>query len=133
MTPAQKTRFQQLRVAFYSEQLELTSAEAEAFWPILHAHDEALEEHRAAMTALQSTAPESDAEARERIETMSLLRKQEVDLDTEFLLKLLPVLGAQRTARIPQLALEFRRSILEAASSRGPATLGPGMRGPRRP
>ena len=118
MTPEQQERLQQLRVAFFSEQLELTRAEAEAFWPVVNAHEDALEAQREAMRKLAEQPGTTEREVREAIERMAELRKAEVDLETAMLLDLLPVLGPERTAMIPRLEREFRRSILEAARKR---------------
>ena len=118
MTPEQQARMQQLRVAFFSEQLALTPKEAEAFWPVMHAHEEALNAHRVAIRTAAVAVPSSDSEARELIGQMAVLRKAEVDLDTNFLLDLLPVLGPERVANLPRLEREFRMSIVEAAQNR---------------
>ena len=118
MSPEQRERLQQLRVAFFSEQLELTRAEAEAFWPIVNAHEDALEAQRATMRELTENAGSTEREVREAIERMAELRKTEVDLDTSMLLDLLPVLGPERTASVPRLEREFRKSILDAARNR---------------
>lgn len=118
MTPEQQERLQQLRVAFFSEQLELTRAEAEAFWPVVNAHEDALDAQREAMRELAEQPGTTEREVREAIERMAELRKAEVDLDTAMLLDLLPILGPERTAKIPRLEREFRKSILEAARKR---------------
>jgi hypothetical protein len=84
----------------------------------MHAHEEALNAHRVAMRTAAVAVPSSDSEARELIGQMAVLRKAEVDLDTNFLLDLLPVLGPERVANLPRLEREFRMSIVEAAQNR---------------
>ena len=118
MTPEQQERLQQLRVAFFSEQLELTRAEAEAFWPIVNEHETAIEQNREAIRERAEAPGTTEREVRTAIEAVAELRKAEVDLDTSMLLELLPVLGPERTASFPRLEREFRKSILEAARKR---------------
>lgn len=118
LTPEQRARMEQLRVAFFTEQLELTPDEAKAFWPVFEGHEAAAEAHRAAMRELAEMRPTSDQEARDLIARVAQQRKAEIDLESELLLQLLPILGPERTALFPRLGMEFRRSIVDAARQR---------------
>lgn len=113
-----EARLDRLRVAFFSEQLELTTEEAQAFWPIMNAHEAALETLREQMRSLTETAPATESEAQKLVEAMTKLRKQEVDVDGALLLELIPVLGPERAMRLPQLERKFRMRIMEAAQGR---------------
>lgn len=118
LTPGQQARLKQLRVAFYSEQLALTMGEAQQFWPVVEAHEAAAAAHQTQMRALMEKRPATEAEAETLIGAMAAHRKAEIDLETELLLELLPILGAERAVGFPRLKQEFRRSILEAARKR---------------
>ena len=122
-----EARLDQLRIAFFSEQLELTTEEAQAFWPIMNAHETAVEALRAQMHSLTEAIPSTQAAAQAQVENMTQLRKQEVDVDGALLLDLIPVLGHERALRMPQLERRFRMRIMEAAQGRS-ARPGPDVR-----
>jgi len=130
LSPEQQAKLQQLRIAFFSEQLSLTTDEAKLFWPIVDAHQQAVQDHQATMRSLVERRPTSDREAEALIAEVAEHRKAEVDLESELLRALLPVLGAERTVQFPRMEQEFRRSILEAARKRSGGR--PGMPPPPR-
>lgn len=129
MTEEQQVRLEKLRVAYFTENLELTVEEARAFWPVLQAHEQVMDQHRAAMKALMNAPVLNERDAQSQITQAGDLRKQAVDMDSQLLLDLLPILGAERTLQFPATEREFRKSILESSRARqgGP----PG--GPKRP
>lgn len=130
LSPEQQAKLQQLRIAFFSEQLSLTTEEAQLFWPIVDAHQQAVQDHQATMRNLVERRPTTDREAESLIAELAAHRKAEVDLESALLRALLPVLGAERTVQFPRMEQEFRRSILEAARKRGGGR--PGMSPPPR-
>lgn len=112
-------RLDRLRVAFFSEQLELSAEEAQAFWPIMQAHENAIEQNRMQLHELMETPPKTTSDAQEHVARMTELRKQEINLDSALLLDLIPLLGPERALKMPQLERRFRMRIMEAARGRG--------------
>lgn len=130
LSPEQQAKLDQLRIAYFSEQLNLTTDEAKMFWPIVDAHQEAVQAHQATMRNLAQQRPTTEREAEALIAELAAHRKAEVDLESDLLRALLPVLGAERTVQFPRMEQEFRRSILEAARKRSGGR--PGMPPPPR-
>ncbi len=111
-----KEKMEALKRAYYTEKLELTSAEAEKFWPVYNEYDAKKDAARKEMRkAIKKSESDSvtTKEATATIDLVSLKRKEEVDLDSKFLKDCLPILGAPRTMQLSKLDREFQKQVME--------------------
>lgn len=106
-------RVQALRIAIFTEVLQLTPEEAQGFWPI---YNEYLDKREALVQqyrpAKQLDAM-SDAEVEEQIKLHFEQQQRELDLEKEVFQKLRKVLPLRKIAKIPQAEREFRESLLK--------------------
>jgi len=106
-------RVQALRIAIFTEVLQLTPEEAQGFWPI---YNEYLDKREALVQqyrpAKQLDAM-SDAEVEEQIKRHFEQQQRELDLEKEVFQKLRKVLPLRKIAKIPQAEREFRESLLK--------------------
>lgn len=106
-------RVQALRIAIFTEVLQLTPEEAQGFWPI---YNEYLDKREALVQqyrpAKQLDAM-SDAEVEEQIKLHFEQQQRELDLEKEVFQKLRKVLPLRKIAKLPQAEREFRESLLK--------------------
>lgn len=107
-----------LKIAFFTEKLELTSEEASVFWPIYNAHENAKEELREEQRKefqdrFERLESLSEAEAKSTLERYLKLEEKEEELDKAYYKKIAKEFSAVRTLKLFQAEQEFRRRLLQ--------------------
>lgn len=105
------------RSAYITTKLGLTPTEAQDFWPIYNAFDDAREKLRSARRAMQrpvndSAAPITEAEAKEMLARHHASRQEELDLERSYSERFAKSIGAVRTVALHKAEQEFRREVL---------------------
>jgi Spy/CpxP family protein refolding chaperone len=108
-------RFQADKVAFLTQQMDLTVAEAEAFWPVYNEYSKASEEtHKAVMAAIgkvHKAAELSDAEVEQAINDLLAAQKAENDLMDQYTAKFKKVLPIKKVAAFFAAEDSFRKHL----------------------
>lgn len=118
-------RIKALRVAFISDKLDLTTEEAQKFWPIFNQFDDKhFELQRQKKQLMQKLRPENTATLSEK-ETAKLMEQDE-QLETDIqnnrrqLVKNLQgVIPNQKILMLKQLDIEFKSKLLQQMKNRG--------------
>lgn len=110
-------KIEALRVAFFTEKLNLTAEESSEFWVRHNEHESQLSEIREQKKEVGSHVKNLDSmtedEIRRDLELVRDLDILEAEIRTEFLLDCINILDAPRAGKIPFLEREFRKAILE--------------------
>ncbi len=119
-----KDKIKSLKVAFITEHLELTSKEAEAFWPIYNQYDNKRDElrekeHKEIRGRMRETDTFSEKDAEVLLKTYLALEEEEEELDREFLLKLVKVISAKKTLLLLRSEEDFKRQLIRQYRNRG--------------
>lgn len=117
----QKEKMEALKKAFITEKLDLTSAEAEKFWPIFNEFDKKKKETRKAIKqAHQAIEKDSSNEKLilEKSDFIAQKKKEEADLEAKLIRDCLPVLGAAKTAKLMGLEEEFKKKLMDELRER---------------
>lgn len=124
-------KIDKLKIAFITDELDLTSEEAEKFWPIYNELEDKLKELRKANRKIQKEIDESyetlsNEDAKKKLETILENDKKEIDLRKEYSEKFSKVIGDKRTLKLLSLEHEFKRELLERLKEQGPPPPPPG-------
>ncbi|MBX2829164.1 MAG: hypothetical protein KTR22_13440 [Flavobacteriaceae bacterium] len=117
-------RIKALKRAHITEALDLTSAEAEKFWPIYNAHEDKMEsirkQERRAFMEIRSNGIENltDEQANEIIENGLKFKAQELEYTKQLIEKLRSVLPPKKIVRLHRAEEQFKRRILEIMKDR---------------
>ncbi len=113
VTPKEREeRLQAYRIAKFTEVLQLTTEEAQGFWPIYNEYlDNREKVHKQFKTNKQMDL-QSDAEVEENIKRHFEFKQRELDLEKDLYQKLRKVLPVRKIAKIPVADREFREQIL---------------------
>jgi len=129
-------RMESMRIAFFTEKLDLTKAEAEKFWPIFNDYssrkEKISEDRRILFRYIQRNGDYlSEKEINESMEKFLNLQKDETELEEVFNKKFLEILPAKKVLKIYLADHQFKIFILNQIRKNMPIRPGQGGRGPR--
>ena len=106
-----------MRIAFITQELDLSTDEAKVFWPIYDAYTA---ERRTLRKEKRSTTPKgmTAEEAEASIEGSFENDAKEIELKKKYYGQLKEVIPVEKVAKLSGAELEFRKKILQAAKER---------------
>jgi hypothetical protein len=113
--PKSMEKIKAARIAYITEKLGLTPAEAEKFWPIYNEFDKKREEIKLeARLARKNPDPAKSEEENQKaaIAKQHEFRQKELDLEKDYSNKLLNVVSAQKVMTLPKTERDFRTILL---------------------
>ena len=117
--PDQKVRdkIEAARIAYITDQLQLTPDEAEKFWPIYREFSTKRREIRQQLrnVSREGSPGKTDQEV---VDQQFKIKQQELDLEKDYSGRLLKVISAQKLRSLPQAERRFRQMILDQIQRR---------------
>lgn len=123
--PSEKKREQihAQKIAFISTQLNLTTEEAQKFWPIYNQYEAEIEkirkERRGYMSELKKTTDVSGEKAYELMEKIFATESKESQTRLNYLKQFATVLGKKKAADVFIAEEKFKRELLEKLKKEG--------------
>lgn len=117
---SKRDRIKSLRTGFFTQQLELSSADAEKFWPIYNDYDESLyalrkkERHQVWKIIREEGNQLTVEKAQALLSTLQQLRKDETLLKEEVEKKLLHAFDAKMVLLVKKTEYDFHKHLLES-------------------
>lgn len=108
----QNDRIAAYRVAVFTEVLNLTSEEAQGFWPVFNEFQGKREQLQKQLKPSKQLESMNDAEVEEYLKKYFELKQQEVDLERDLTQRLRKVLPVRKIAKIPVAEREFRERLV---------------------
>jgi len=125
LPPATNTKahdkIQAARVAYITDQLQLTPQEAEKFWPIYREFAERRKTLRQQLKeSKQNPTPDQNQEQNSQaaLDAQFKIKQQELDLEKDYSGRLLKVISAQKLRTLPDAERRFRQMILDQIQRR---------------
>jgi len=116
-----RDRIKALKIAFITEKLELTSEEAETFWPIYNNFESQRESLRKQM-AIKRRGLDfenlTEKEAKEIVKEIIAHEEQKTAIETKFLNKLIGVLPSKKIIMLKVAEDKFKRRMLDELRKR---------------
>lgn len=106
-------RIKALRAEVYTRVLNLSSEEAEKFWPIFNEYADNKENLQKQLKAEGDLDGMNDQEVEEYVKKYFEIRQKEFDLEKDLVQKLRKVLPIRKIAKLPAAEREFRESLLK--------------------
>lgn len=118
-------KIDRLKIAFITTELNLTSEEAEKFWPIYNESEAKLKELRKANRKIEKELDDAyetmtNEEAKKKLATIFENDEKETALRKEYAEKFSKVIGEKRALKLLSLEHEFRRELLDRLREQGP-------------
>ena len=117
-SPEQQEKFRSMKIAYYTEALELSSEEAEKFWPVFNEYEAKKNElHKARRTLFREYMNDmesiSDGEAEKMIDNYFEFQKKELAQEIEFYDRIREVLPPRKTMKLHLTEMRFREHMLK--------------------
>ena len=104
------------KIAFITKELELTTEEAQKFWPVYNEREAEQKKIRQEMRDLKKDKKMeelSDDEAMKIMDAMLNLRQKEVDIDKKYHSEFLKVLPVKKVAKLYQAEHKFKKEVMK--------------------
>lgn len=117
LSEEKRKEFEAQKVAYYTQELDLTPEEAAVFWPLYNEMMKKIKEQEVKLRELQCVTHKTKnlTEAQEKQRVMDLLEYEQkmLDLKKMYYQKLLNVVPAQKVARLDRTERKFHRQLLQ--------------------
>ncbi len=118
---ARQEKIKQLKIAYITEQLSLTSAEAEKFWPIYNELESKLKStrkaHKKCMDELSNEANKDD-DFKKKAAALFDNEQTMISLKKEYYTKIAEEIGYKKATKLLQLEKEFKQKLLQELKKR---------------
>ncbi len=119
------------KAAYLTTKLELTETEAQQFWPIYNAFDDAYDVLRKEQHDLHRAARNaSEADAEALLDKTLAHRQRELDLERTYTERFKKSIGAVKTLKLQKAERDFHREVLRRFKERMDDREGAGRDGP---
>ena len=113
-----REKIKTLKVAFITDRLDLSSSEAEAFWPVYNAHEEQMNSFRKTerseiRTKIKSDDPLSNQEAEKLLEQWTRLEEQKQKEQKTYFSKMKNIITAKKTILLIKTEEDFKRQLIK--------------------
>lgn len=115
-------KIDQLKIAYFTDELNLTSNEAKRFWPVYNKHDKLYNELKAKKwenikSRLKNIKSLSDSEAEDLLEDYMAYKQQRVDYRKEFIKELKTVISPKQIMMLKKAEYDFHKKLLKQYQS----------------
>lgn len=112
--PRARERIRAAHAAYITQRLELSSSEAERFWPVYREYAEKRRELRLQLRE----AKRKDADDNTLLNLDLKIKQQELDLEKEYTQKLNKIISAEKMLKLREAEIDFRKLILRQIERR---------------
>lgn len=120
---AKKEKIEQLKIAYLTKHLELTTEESEKFWPVYNEMTTKLRENNKERMKLSKELKENidtmkDAEIKTKVDAILNTEQQEVNIKKEYSPKIAAVIGYKKSVKLVSLERQFRQELKKELEKR---------------
>ena len=111
-------RIKSLKIAFITERLDLSTKEAQAFWPIYNKYQEGREalrqkKRKQIRSKMRESENLTEKEAHNLIKQHLVFEEEEEELDKNFIQEVAKVISAKKTVLLLRSEEEFKRQLIK--------------------
>ena len=125
----EKQKIEQRKIAFITQKLELTTEEAQEFWPIYNEMHKKIKENRSSMKKLYAPIKEGktnldDAAYRTIIQDSREHEVKSLEIKNEYADKIAEIIGYKRIFELKMAEKEFKKRLIERMKNAHPGKKG---------
>lgn len=111
-------RFKAQKIAFMTDKMDLTSEEAEKFWPVFNELSKKRKELRSRYQPEEKIENLSEEQASKLIDDMMLMKESEIALEKEYLQQFKSILPAKKILIMHQSERQFNQQVIKKVRER---------------
>lgn len=113
--PGKQEKVEALKVSFITQKINLTTQEAQSFWPVYNEYSDKIKFARRQFRLQYGNITEfkTDKEAEDYLNAEIKLKQTELDLNKEYSEKFKKILGAKKTALLRLAEEDFKKEIIK--------------------
>jgi hypothetical protein len=113
--PGKNNKVEALRVSFITQKVNLSTQEAQGFWPLYNEYNDKIKFARKNFRQQYAKVNDfkTDKEAEDYLNAELKLQQTEVDLQREYFDKFKKILGAKKTGLLKKAEEEFKKEIIK--------------------
>jgi hypothetical protein len=115
-----REQIESARIAFISQRLNLSPAQAEKFWPLYNEFSSKRQDIKRAIRKTQQASQEgaiTEEALKTNLYTTTALKQKELDLEKEYLGRFLLVLSARQVTELQKAEKDFLKTMLDKLSN----------------
>lgn len=120
-----KEKLKAQRVAFITQQLNLTEKEAQTFWPVYNSYQAEMEQLRAAME-IKPQGDLTDKEAEDMMNSVLDAKAKEIDVQRRYIQKFKSAIPPRKIAMLFRSERQFKEKVISNIRDRRHGRIGPG-------
>jgi hypothetical protein len=137
-----KEKIQQFKIAYFTEELKLTVAESEKFWPLYNEMEDKIKANRKDIKKVADEIAKnqdnySDEEYKKQVNKIFDLEAAQATIKKEYYAKIAEAIGYKKATKMLKIEKEFKQKLLKELKKRkdqrpphpGPPPQGPPPRG----
>lgn len=117
LSEEKRKEFEAQKVAYYTQELDLTPEEAAVFWPLYNEMGKKIREQDVKLRELQcetrKTAKLTEEQEKQRVMDLLKYEQKMLDIKKEYYQRLMEVVPAQKVARLDRTERKFYRQLLQ--------------------
>ncbi len=118
-----REQLKSLKVAFITEQLDLSVKEAQQFWPIYNSYSDGMEtlrrKERKLLGGLKNTFDQlSEEEGEAALNSLSKIAQDKLDIRTRLISQLKDVVSSKKILKLLKAEEDFKRTLIEKIKAR---------------
>ena len=106
------------KIGIITQRLELSTGQAQKFWPIYNEYEKKQKELRKSMHEIRQREPESDEDYLKIVNDLIRQREKEVELDKTYKDRFLEVISPRQLVELYKAEHEFKRMLLHKLDGR---------------
>lgn len=127
---SRKEKIEQLKIAFITKELDLTTDEAEKFWPVYNEMSDKLRTNRKERKKLNEELKTnfdelSDNDIKTKVNAILDKEIEEAELKKEYNKKIADIIGYKKAVKLLSLEQRFKRELLNRVNQQGPPPKSP--------
>ncbi len=120
---AKKEKVEQLKIAYLTKHLELTTEESEKFWPVYNEMSTKLRDNNKERMKISKELRDNletlkEAEIKTKMEAILNTEQQEVNIKKEYSSKIAAIIGYKKSVKLVSLERQFRQELKKELEKR---------------
>ncbi len=120
-----KAKMEAMKIGFLTDELKLSSEEAQKFWPVYNEYHAAIKTLKKSRKPAKDPLEMTDAEANEQLNSNIAMKTEKLELDKRYIEAFKKVLSPQKIIKLEMAERKFKKELVRKIRKPGEGKQGP--------